>query len=641
MSTVKEAKAFLKNTPHLTEKEIRLIAEQVKDRTSIGDQVEVRAIHCFAFWKNGKPFAVPKGKDEKFLSKVELTGQVLSMNGHHRFAAMAGEIYAPGVEWVYGRITGIKSIYVYRDVSFRDKTVATIAIETERYLYLCIQPDEHFETLFEEMCAEYKGKPKFIPVDWKGERPFWWRHLPSWLAFKKYARERKLPSSLKRENKKGDTRRPDDEKDDYSSDSETEKADYSSDPETEGPTKTVSRGAASSSRKSNVKPRTIGSQKTAPKSRQPTKPPPQPSPAVSNGSSSPDSSPGSHIDTSSCPHGDSLAGSAEQGSHQADTSDDSKPKSPRPAKSVLGKRKANIVEEVPADETEYESEDAVKGTSDDQSRPDLTGTNVDSSQPGSNSQPNAEGAALSQEQQHAQQEAADDPNSTPPAKKRKLDEVLTDTGEEPAKQAVVETTACPQNEEDKSGSYTENTPSVLPGPVQLPSISQLVESMGHSSVSEPTSYILPPPMPQGLPAPSPLAVQSNAGLTSNTGFGTVSPAELMLCQDVVRSDSAYGTSAYHTPIVENAYAQPVSSLGQQGVSPFTEQLLQTDLIGAPAEHSWGVPTLNFGFTEQGDFDAEPVQEYNLNEILNQLRGGRPANVAFDPEDAGDIQHPSI
>ncbi|KAG9086083.1 hypothetical protein FRC06_003283, partial [Ceratobasidium sp. 370] len=204
--TYKDARAALINDDYKWEDSVVLSAEQVRDRTEVTRRtLEMRALHCFSFWQGDNSVAILQNINRTRLKeKIELRGQVASLNGPLQYAAMAGEFYIPSFEYANIRIMGIEDIYVSEDNYYRDGE-PRFCVETEHFCYVLIQPDFCYERNYAKMCADYpEYELEFQDVDWKAARPSWWKDLESWLEFKSWARKEGAHSDRRREDKSGD-----------------------------------------------------------------------------------------------------------------------------------------------------------------------------------------------------------------------------------------------------------------------------------------------------------------------------------------------------------------------------------------------------------------------------------------------------
>ncbi|KAG9084380.1 hypothetical protein FRC06_004102 [Ceratobasidium sp. 370] len=222
----KSQEAFDASNP-VDESGIQLTAEGASDRSAVTGKLELRAIHNWSFWKANKPFDMRKSKTRN-LKGVELRGQVASLNGPTRFAAMAGEFYIPSMQYVVARIKDLESIYVTSEERYRDKSTYVFAVETTGYMYFLIQPEEFYDKRYERWCEDYTLAVEFTEVFWNAARPNWWKHLDSWLEFKTWARKQTDVSKCSgKEDKSGDQPRDDDtdgEEDESDDDQGTEES---------------------------------------------------------------------------------------------------------------------------------------------------------------------------------------------------------------------------------------------------------------------------------------------------------------------------------------------------------------------------------------------------------------------------------
>ncbi|KAG9128202.1 hypothetical protein FRC07_003133 [Ceratobasidium sp. 392] len=186
--TVQEARQNFKKHHYIAGHRMNFTAEQAEDRSKKIDDLEVRAVHCFSFWKDKKPITIlPDARGYQDFTRVELRGQVASLNGPSRYPVMAGEYLVDGVEWVYGNITGIKSIFISKDQHFRDGK-PVFMVQTKRYYYVLIQPDIFFEPNFEKLRTMYPQHEalKFEAVPFLSARPDWWKNLDFWFTYKRW-----------------------------------------------------------------------------------------------------------------------------------------------------------------------------------------------------------------------------------------------------------------------------------------------------------------------------------------------------------------------------------------------------------------------------------------------------------------------
>ncbi|KAG9126879.1 hypothetical protein FRC07_001584 [Ceratobasidium sp. 392] len=130
---------------------------------------------------------LPDARGHQDFTRVELCGQVALLNGPSRYPVMAGEYLMDGVEWVYGNITGIKSIFISKDWHFRDGK-PVFMVQTKRYYYVLIQPNIFFEPNFEKLRTMYPQPKalKFKTVPFLSARPDWWKNLDIWFTYKRW-----------------------------------------------------------------------------------------------------------------------------------------------------------------------------------------------------------------------------------------------------------------------------------------------------------------------------------------------------------------------------------------------------------------------------------------------------------------------
>ncbi|KAG9105147.1 hypothetical protein FRC07_009573, partial [Ceratobasidium sp. 392] len=209
-----EAEELFRGARPKLEHDIDLVAERAIDRTDVVGKLEVRAVHVFSLYSNGKPVAPLCGNKKVKMSNLELRGLVTSMNGSYRYPAMAGEWYIPMMQ--------------FETASIRDE-------EFYRGGYICIQPDEWYESLYStmfkshlaaavkagEISEDVAALAPFEDVQWDLARPGWWKDLASWLQFKTWYRKfAGISKGYNKDDKSGDDFRANDEQ--YEEDEEDE-----------------------------------------------------------------------------------------------------------------------------------------------------------------------------------------------------------------------------------------------------------------------------------------------------------------------------------------------------------------------------------------------------------------------------------